>query len=84
MARATGPWLNTQIDEDLDGIITDVITSTPLVLSRSALARYGIQLALTDLMNRDMVTDPELTQRIRDYLDSPSATIVAVRPVAIK
>jgi hypothetical protein len=84
MTKPTHRWLSTQIDDDLNELITEVVNSSSLVPNRSALARHGIQLALRDLVERDIVTDPVVQDRIKDYLESPSITIVAESPATLK
>lgn len=64
----TARQINIKCPVELAEMIDAVVMDSPFIGGRSALIRYGVELALADMVERDIVTDPTLKEQIRIYL----------------
>lgn len=69
MTNPYGRFISAQCPSELVELVDDVVAVAPLVGGRSALIRHGLQLALEDMVARDMISNPHLRSRIEAHIE---------------
>ena len=72
---ANGKWVSAKLDAELVSLLKEVTTTSPSIAGRSSFIRYGIKLALRDALERDLISDQELRDRIATYLSESENVI---------
>jgi hypothetical protein len=70
-----GRWIAAKCPRQLADLVDAAVSQSSLIGGRSSFVRYALALALADVVDRQIVTDPELVTEIHDYLERSSRAI---------
>jgi hypothetical protein len=61
--------VNIKVPAELADLLDAVVTDSPFIGGRSSLVRHGIDLALADVIERGVLNDKALSDRVKRYLE---------------